>query len=257
MAVHSADGTRIAYDSEGDGPPLVVVTGAFSDRTSSKSLAERLAGSFSVYRYDRRGRGKSLDTYPYDVEREIEDLEAIIDVAGGSAFVYGHSSGAVLALLAAAHGSPITKLVAYEPPYIDDGSRPRHRPDLASRLEEIWADKHRDEMAELFLTEAVGLPKEVVATMKEGPTWQAMRANAHTLMYDVIVTNNQTMPAGVMSKIMVTTLLVAGGASPDWGRSAIQEVAAEIPGAETLVIDGQDHRVSDDAIVPVLEKFFS
>ncbi len=155
------------------------------------------------------------------------------------------------------HGSPITKLVAYEPPFIVDDSRPRPGGDLVNRLEELLVDGRRDPAAELFLTEGVGLSQEVVAAMKAGPKWQRMRSLAHTLPYDVAISNKQSIPPGVMSKIRIPTLLVAGGASPPWTRSAIAALAAEIPQAETLILDGQDHGVSDDAIVPVLEKFFS
>jgi pimeloyl-ACP methyl ester carboxylesterase len=257
MAVHSADGTRIAYDEEGEGPPLVLVTGALTDRGSPKSLAARLAGSFRVFSYDRRGRGKSTDSWPYAIEREIEDLEAIVEVAGGSAFVFGHSSGAILALYAAAHGSPITKLVAYEPPLIDDSLRPRSAADLLFRLEETLVDGKRDPAVDLFLTEALGVSDEGLAAIKAGPTWQPMRALAHTLPYDVTLSNKQALPPGVMAKIEIPILLAAGGASPQWARTVITELAAEIPNAETVVLDGQNHGVTDDAIVPVLEKFFS
>ena len=257
MAVHSADKTRIAFDAEGDGPPLILVTGAFCDRSTPQELSARLASTFTVIRYDRRGRGRSSDTFPWDVEREIEDLEAMIEVAGGSAFVYGHSSGASLALYAAAHGSAITKLVAYEPPFSWDPDRAREMRNLQARLEELLADKRRDDMAELFLTRAVGVPKEGIAAIKEGPHWQGMRALAHTLPYDVALGDNQAMPADTFTKIQVPTLLVAGGNSPAWARTAIETLAREIPNSETLILEGQDHGVSDDVIAPVLEKFFS
>lgn len=257
MAVHSADKTRIAFDAEGDGPPLILVTGAFCDRSTPQELSARLAGTFTVIRYDRRGRGRSSDTFPWDVEREIEDLEAMIEVAGGSAFVFGHSSGASLGLYAAAHGSAITKLVAYEPPFTWDPDRARQMRNLQARLEELLADKRRDDMAELFLTRAVGVPKEGLPSIKEGPHWQGMRALAHTLPYDVALSDNLSMPADTFTKIEVPTLLVAGGNSPEWARTAIETLAREIPNSETLILEGQDHGVSDDVIAPVLEKFFA
>src|ERR1700675_3654494 len=123
--VTSADGTTLAFDRVAEGPALVIVTGAFSDRAAPATLAGTLADEFAVYAYDRRGRGSSGDTTPYAVEREIEDIDALIAAAGGSAFVFGHSSGAALSLEAAAQGLPITKVVAYEPPYIVDDSRAR------------------------------------------------------------------------------------------------------------------------------------
>jgi pimeloyl-ACP methyl ester carboxylesterase len=254
--VRAADGTTIALEVWGEGPPLVLVVGAFCDSNTLKGLAARLAGKFTVFRYDRRGRGGSGDAYPYAVEREIEDLEAVLGAAGGSAYIYGHSSGAVLALESAAHGAAVKKVVAYEPPYLIDGSRVRHHADLAARLEELVAEGRRGDAAELFLTEAVGLSRETISMVRSGPMWRSMRAVAHTLAYDVTVCNQQSIPPGLMSKIQAPTLLVAGSASGSWARSAIEALAAEIPDAETLVIPGEDHGVSDDAIVPVLEKFY-
>jgi pimeloyl-ACP methyl ester carboxylesterase len=257
MAVHAADGTRIAFDQVGEGPPLVIVQGAFTDRETPQSLAARLAERFTVFSYDRRGRGKSTDTFPYAVEREIEDLEAIIEVAGGSAFVYGQASGAILALNAAAHGSPITRLVAYEPPFVGEGSPARHAKNLVSRLEEMVAFAQRDAAVELYLAEALGLSAEEVASIKAGPRFQRMRYLALTTPYDAVLTTNEAMQPGVMAKVSVPTLLVAGGASPEWAGKAIGSLAREIPHAETLIIDGQGPDVSDDAIAPVLEKFFA
>lgn len=250
----SADGTAIAFERQGMGPPLVMVLGAFCDRKTGASLAALLANDFTVYTYDRRGRGDSGATPPYAVEREIEDLNAILAAAGGHASVYGHSSGAVLALRAAASGSTIDRLVAYEPPFVEDGSRPRHGPDLAERLAALAGTGRPGDAADLFLTEAVGVPETALAPMHSSPGWEGMQAIAHTLPYDVIITNNQTMPEG-LEKIAAPTLLVAGGASPSWARSAIDQVAATIPGALSLVLDGQTHGVADDAIFPVLLKF--
>jgi pimeloyl-ACP methyl ester carboxylesterase len=253
--VQSRDGTAIAFDRTGQGPALILVVGAFCDRSTTIGLARLLAPRFTVYAYDRRGRGASGDVSPYAVEREIDDLDAVIGAAGGSAFVYGHSSGAVLGLEAAAVGLPIAKLVVYEPPYIDDGSRARFGPDLADRLAALVAADRRGEAATLFLVEAVGVPPDVVAMIRTGPDWSGMEAIAHTLPYDVTICSAQSMPADRMAKIRVPTLAVAGGASPAWARSAVEALAATIPDAKQLTIEGQDHGVADEVIAPVLAEF--
>ncbi|MGH9123188.1 MAG: alpha/beta fold hydrolase [Acidimicrobiales bacterium] len=254
QTVQSADGTTIVFEAEGEGPALVLVTGAFCDRHTSAALAARLASRFTVYRYDRRGRGDSTDAATYSVAREVEDLDAVITAAGGTASAYGHSSGAVLVLVAAAAGSAIDKLAAYEPPFVEDNSRPRHGSDLADRLSDLVAAGHRGEAADRFLTEAVGLPPQALDSIHRSPGWPAMLTIAHTLAYDVILSNNQTIPDG-LERISVPVLLLAGGASPEWARSAIESLALVIPRSQTVVLDGQTHGVADDAIVPVIEDF--
>ena len=183
--VASADGTTIAYDATGAGPPLVLVVGAFCDRHTTRSLTKVLAPDFTVYEYDRRGRGESGDTAPYAVEREVEDLAAVAGAAGGAPNVFGHSSGAILALEAAARGVPMARLVAYEPPYIIGDTRPRPGSDVADRLSALVSDGRRGDAAKLFLTEAVGMPAEVVSMIEGSPDWAGMTALAHTLAYDV------------------------------------------------------------------------
>ena len=154
----SADGTVIAYDRTGDGPPLVVVVGALCDRHTFVSPAE-LTGRFTVYTYDRRGRGDSGDNdATFAVEREVEDLAAVIGQVGGSASVFGHSSGAVLALEAAERGVPIDRLAVYEPPYIADGGRPRPPAGLIDQVKALIAEDRRDDAVTLFMTESVGVP---------------------------------------------------------------------------------------------------
>src|SRR5256885_6744806 len=174
--VRSADGTLIAFERSGEGPAVIVVEGAFCDRGTSAPLAALLAPHFTVFAYDRRGRGDSGDTAPYAVARELQDLDAVIAAAGGSAFAYGMSSGAVLALEAAARGSAISKLALYEPPLIPG------RPDFAARLAELVAAGRKGAAAEYFMTEAVGIPGEVVAQIRQAPMWPGMERIAHTLV---------------------------------------------------------------------------
>jgi pimeloyl-ACP methyl ester carboxylesterase len=253
--VESADGTTLAYDRFGDGPPLIVVVGAFSDRTAPRTLARVLGRDFAVLTYDRRGRGASGDTSPYSVEREIEDLDAMLGAASGAAFVFGHSSGAVLALEVAARGLPISKLAVYEPPYIVDETR--SRPDqLAERVSDMIASGRRGEAVKLFLSEGPQVPAAVIAAMAAGPGWAQMEAVAHTLPYDLAICADQSVP-GRLASIGVPTLVLSGGASPIWARNAVDAVAALIPGAQHASLDGQTHGAADDVLAPVLVRFFS
>jgi pimeloyl-ACP methyl ester carboxylesterase len=254
--VSSPDGTAIAFDGTGNGPPLVLVVGAFCDRTTTRSLTKLLAPDFTVYEYDRRGRGASGDTAPYAVDREVEDLAAVASAAGTAPFVFGHSSGAVLALEAAARGVPMAKLAVYEPPYIVDESRARPGTDLADRLAALASAGRRGDAAKLFLTEAVGVPDNVVAMIETGPDWPAMTAIAHTLSYDVTVCANNEMPSDRLAGIRVPTLVLGGGNSPAWFHSTVRAVAATVPGAQHRFLDGQDHGAADDVVAPVLVECF-
>jgi pimeloyl-ACP methyl ester carboxylesterase len=254
--VSSHDGTTIAYDRTGDGPALVMVVGAFCDRRTTDSIAKVLAPEFTVYAYDRRGRGGSGDTAPYAAEREVEDLAAVAGAAGGAPFVFGHSSGAILVLEAAARGVPMTKLVAYEPPYIVDDSRARPGADLAERLSGLVAGGRRGDAAKLFLTEAVGLPPEVAGMIEGSPDWPGMTALAHTLAYDIAVCGyTNELPAGRLAAIEVPTLVLGGGNSPEWFHNTVRAVAETVPGAELRFLAGQDHRAADDVLAPVLIDF--
>src|SRR6266704_5313300 len=182
--VISKDGTPIAFDQSGQGPAIILVASATATRLDEASLAAALAPHFTVFAYDRRGRGESGDTAPYAVEREVEDIDALITEAGGSAFVFGHSSGAVLALEAARLlPTKITKLALYEPPFIVDDSHPPSPPDYASRLMELVSSGRRGEAVEYFMTE-VGTPAEMVAQMRQSPMWLGLEEVAHTLAYD-------------------------------------------------------------------------
>src|SRR6266496_3829270 len=169
--VHSKDGTTIAFDWSGEGPAIILVGGALSDRSAGTQLAAHLAPHFTVYTYDRRGRGESGDTAPYAIAREVEDIDALINEAGGSAFVFGHSSGAVLALEAARLlPTKITKLALYEPPFIIDDSRPPAPQDYVPHLMELVSSGRRGEAVEYFMT-VVGTPAEMVAQMRQSPMW--------------------------------------------------------------------------------------
>ncbi|MDX6347575.1 MAG: hypothetical protein QOF84_2365 [Streptomyces sp.] len=252
----SADGTPIAYDRTGQGPPLVVVCGALSGRAAVAPLAALLAPDFTVLTYDRRGLGASGDTAPYAVEREIEDLAAVIAEAGAPASVFGHSSGAALALEAAAHGLEITGLALYEPPFVVDDSRPHPPGDFTERLTELTESGQRNEAVELFLTKGVDLPPAAVAQMRGMPMWPGLAAAAHTLAYNTAIMGDFSVPAGQADAIEVPALVLDGGNSPAWARNAVRAVAGAIPGARRLTMAGQDHGAAPEALAPVLADFF-
>src|SRR5438445_315066 len=184
--VISKDGTPIAFDQSGQGPAIILVAGATATRLAAVSVAAALAPHFTVYAYDRRGRGESGDTAPYAAEREVEDIQALIEEAGGSAYLYGISSGVVLALEAANRGAGVEKLVAYEPPFIVDDTRPPVAPDYATKLNELVAADRRGDAVRLFLRE-VGVPGIAIALMRFMPAWSKLRGIAHTLPYDFTI----------------------------------------------------------------------
>jgi pimeloyl-ACP methyl ester carboxylesterase len=259
--VTSQDGTTIAFDCYGDGPALVLVSGASSVRAYAAGLATVLAPHFAVYAYDRRGRGDSGDTPPYAVEREIEDLDAVIHAAGGSALVLGHSSGAVLALRAAAAGVPISKLAVYEPPFIVDDSRPPAPDGYVAHLDELVSQGNRGDAYAYFMTEVVRIPAEIVNGMRANPAWQGMEAVAHTLAYDGRVMadtmSGKPLPAEPWNRITVPVLVMDGGASPTHMRTGTDALAARIPNAERKTLAGQGHGPADDVLAPVLVEFFT
>lgn len=253
--VTSRDGTVIAFDRSGEGPPIILVAGAFSDRSQLNELAELLASEFTVLNYDRRGRGESGDTPPYEVQREIEDLEALIAEAGGAACVFGGSSGGALALEAAAAGLEIEKLVVYEPPYIVDDSRPPVGPDIADRLRELIAADRRGDAAELFMTEGGLVPSEVVAEMRSSPIWAATEAMAHTLPYDAAIMGPGNKPSiERLAGIKAPTLVLDGGASPAWVRNSAETVA-RASNATRATLPDQVHNVAQDVLAPVVARF--
>ena len=277
QTITSADGTPLAVTSAGTGPAVILVGGAFNDRSTVAGLAAALAPSFTVLRYDRRGRGDSGDTPPVAgaasaagavgglgaagvvgaVEREVEDLAAVIAHAGGTAHVFGHSSGAVLALEAAARGVPVDRLVAYEPPYVV-GDRSAPAADLPDRLGELLAAGRRDDAVALFLTESAGVPGFVVDGMRDAPEWAFLTALAPSLPYDVaLFPPGQGLPAERLGAVRVQTLVLDGGESPAWMRAAAAAVAAAVPGAVAETLPGQDHGVlhQPEALVPVLRRF--
>lgn len=255
--VTSQDGTRIAYEQSGQGPAVVIVGGILGDHSQQAPLADLLAEHFSVYNYDRRGRGESGNTEPYAPEREFEDLDAIINEAGGSALVYGTSGCAILSLFAAAWGlaPKIKKLALWEPSFILEGSRPPAPHDYKEQLIQMLREGRRGDMVELFLTKAVGMPVEFVAPMRQAPFWAAQVAFAPTLIYEATLVGDFSLPKERIAKVTTPTLVIDGGTIP-WLSQAAQAVASALPHAQRHTISGQPHNVDPQALAPVLVSFF-
>lgn len=260
--VTSTDGTVIAYEQAGRGQAVVLVGGATTARADTRPLAEALAAHFTVFNYDRRGRGDSGDTPPYAVEREVEDLAAVIDAAGGAACVFGHSSGGVLALeTARLRPAQVTKLAVYEPPFVVDNSRPPLPHDYVAQLNAAVAAGRRGDAVEIFLTQAVGIPAEVVAHMRAAPFWAGSEALAHTIAYDGTIMGDTASgtpkPLEKWKPVTVPTLVLDGGASPAFMHHGAQALAQVLPHAQRVTLAGQDHGPAADVLVPVLVKFFA
>ena len=255
----SRDGTRIAFERLGRGKPVILVSAALQGRVTYRPLAEELSQHCTVFNYDRRGRGDSGDTPSYAVDREVEDLSALITEAGGTASVYGHSSGAALALYAAARGLAIEKLVLHEPPF-GSGTEEERRAEQeeAKEVSALLAEGRRGEALRLFLT-PMGMPAEVVHHLSQDP---AMLANAPTLRHDPYeVMSEQSRggktPAEQASGVTVPALVLAGGASPEWMIDASRQIAAALPNGQLRILDGQDHVVPSQVLAPVLAEFIS
>jgi len=227
------------------------------DRSQQAPLAALLSERFTVFNYDRRGHGESGDTAPYAPEREFEDLEALINEAGGSALVYGTSGCAILCLHAAVWGltPKIKKLAVWEPPYFVDNSRPPLPPNYMEQLTSLLREDRRGDMVELWMTSAVGMPADFVAQMRTQPWWPAQEALAHTLIYDAILTGDFSLPKDRIATVSVPTLVIDGGTIP-WLSQAAQAVASALPNAQRHTISGQPHNVDPEAIAPVLVSFF-
>jgi pimeloyl-ACP methyl ester carboxylesterase len=253
--VTSPDGTGITVDRCGAGPAVVLIGAGPTTRYNNMGLVTLLADQLTVFNYDRRGRGDSGDTLPYSVEREFEDLAAVLDLAGGTAAVYGTSGGAIWALEAAARGLGITGLVLWEPPYIADDETTRTRPvGYAEQVAELVADGHPGEAVELFFTKAVGMPPEFVAPMRDAPFWPQMEATGTGLVYDAQLIGDFTMPAARLGTVAAPTLVVDGNTT-SWLSHTADVVAAALPTARRQTLEGQPHNVADDAIAPVVIDF--
>jgi pimeloyl-ACP methyl ester carboxylesterase len=263
-SVTSKDGTKIAFDKVGSGPAVIFVNGAISYRRAFdptlEQLAELLGQQFTVYNYDRRGRGESGDTPPFAKEREIEDLQALVEDAGGEAMLFGVSSGAAVALTTAATTPAITKLFLYEIPFIIDDGRPPVAPDYVEHLNRLVADDKRDEAVAYFLTEAVGIPAEYAAGAKQDPTWPRMVAVAHTIAYDgsfvAEFMQGKPLPTDRWANVTIPVLVADGGDSDAWMHNGANALARVLPNASRTTLPGQTHQVDPHVLAPVIIEFF-
>lgn len=266
--ITSKDGTSIAYDRSGEGPAVILVDGALCFRTFGPmpGLAALLAPHLSVITYDRRGRGESGDTQPFAVEREVEDIEALIDVAGGSAGVYGISSGACLALEAAYRlPSKITKLAMYEAPCSPTEDRIQQFKEYRAHLDDLIAAGRRGDAINLFMRLVGGnlaedesaAPQDPGASMRESPVWPIFESVAPTLAYDAAAMGDSSVPVEQAAGVKVPALVLAGGASPVWMQQVAREIADAAPHARYGTLEGQTHEVAAEALAPVLIEFFT
>jgi pimeloyl-ACP methyl ester carboxylesterase len=259
----SADGTRIAYETTGRGPSLVLVDGALCQRSMgpARGLAKQLADRFAVVAYDRRGRGESgAGETAYDVQREIEDLAAVLAAVGGHAHVFGSSSGAALALEAARQGLPIDRLALYEAPFILDDTHPANPIDLPQQLKTMVDAGDRGKAVKTFM-HVVGAPAPMIAIMPLMPVWKKLTGVAHTLSYDMALVvpfeQGQPLPEGHFAGVSATTLTIAGGKSPTYMRNAQAAIAEQLPNGRLVSLPGQTHMIRAKVTGPVLAEHFA
>jgi pimeloyl-ACP methyl ester carboxylesterase len=260
--VTSRDGTRIAYESMGSGPAIVLVDGALCYRGSGPALplAHALEDQYTVYVYDRRGRGESGDTQPYAVEREVEDLQAIITAAGGSAMLYGISSGGALALETANKSAGVSKVFVYEAPFIIDDSR-RLKPRYVETMNELVRSGNRGGALKHFMRTGVGVPAFAVFMMQLMPMWKRLKEIAPTLAYDAAIVGplmqSKPIPRGTWANLRQPAMIVGGTRSDTWMRNAQKAIADALPNASHAELDGENHMVKPAAIAPLIRDFFA
>jgi pimeloyl-ACP methyl ester carboxylesterase len=255
--ITSKDGTAIGYERFGQGPPLILIDGALCSRAFGPmpKLAALLADRFTVTLYDRRGRGESGDTLPYARDRELEDLAALIDAAGGAAALVGLSSGGALALEAAAARLPVTRVVAYEPPYVEpEGATAgrAHQP----RLEQLLAAGDRGGAVKYFMRAMAEVPAPFIWMMRLMPkVWRQLQAVGHTLPYDCAVMGDFTVPTKRLAEIAVPTLVMHGSKTTPKIKRGAGAVAGAIRGAKAQTLDRQTHNVSAAVLAPAVVDF--
>ncbi|MEP7000216.1 MAG: alpha/beta fold hydrolase [bacterium] len=260
--VQSRDGTWIAYERIGSGPAVILVDGALCRRDfgPARPLAKLLSDRYTVFIYDRRGRGESGNSLPYNVAREVEDIAALVFEAGGSVFLYGISSGAALALEAAnAFPNLVKKLALYEAPFIVDNTRPAIAADFLARLDSLVADGERGAAVKSFMR-FVGTPGFAIVIMQLLPVWKQLKAVAHTLPYDIQTVapfqRGEHLPTTRWTNAKVPTLVADGGKSPAWIRNAMKQLASVLPMATYRTLEGQTHMLKPEVMTPVLADFF-
>ncbi len=260
--VISGDGTRIGYEIRGGGPPLILVDGALCYRQMGPmpGLAKHLTKHFTLVLYDRRGRGESGNAVPWSIDREVEDIAALITAVGGSASLFGVSSGAVLALDAAARGLSIPKLAVYEPPFIVDQSRDPVTDDFIPGLHRLLAEGNRGEVVRRFM-KMVGVPGIFIALMRLFPSWPKLAAVAHTVPYDLTVMQGtqagRPLPRDRWASVRSPCLVIDGGKSPQWMRNGAKALHDLLPQSAYQTLPGQTHMVKSEVLAPALIEFFT
>jgi pimeloyl-ACP methyl ester carboxylesterase len=255
----SKDGTRIAYDVQGNGPAVILIDGAWCGRNMGPmpKLAPLLAPHFTVYNYDRRSRGDSGLSTDYAPDREYEDLAALIEVAGGSASLYGTSSGAALALFATARGLPVDRLAIFEPPFTDvPGGRPMPQ-DYQAEVERLVAEDKRAALVKFFMVRMIGMPAIMMPMMRLNPGWKAMLHNAPSLPHDTAVMEGYGFPIDAARSIRVPTIVMSGDKTFKQLREPVRLARETIPGARFASLPGQGHDAAAELVAPVLIDFFS
>ncbi len=254
--VTSTDGTSLAFERVGEGPAVILVdaAGNFRGFSPMPELAQALAPDFTVFTYDRRGKGASTDTLPYAVDREIEDLQALIDLAGGSAHVHGFSSGATLALLGAERAIGIRKLSLLEPPLRVEDTPPPAASGISGEVAKLIVTGRRGEAYEHWLR-GIGVPAEMITGMRQGSLWPALEATAHTLIYDSLIPGS--LPPDRLAAISTPALVVASEGSDERLRNWAQGVAEALPNASALFLPGTWHGVAAEHLAPALAEFYT
>ena len=245
----------IAFDRFGEGSPIILVLGAFNTRSAGAPLAEALARKHTVINYDRRGRGESGDSAPYAVEREIEDLDTLVQHVGGAATLFGFSSGAALAFAAAAHGLSITKLALFDLPlHVERSANPV---DHAGALDALVRVGRRGDAVEYFQRQMVGIPEPIVVQLRNAPFRPALEAMAHTLVYEATILGDGQLPLDKARSIRAPTLALAAGAAPPFMRETAEALARALPDGRALVLEGATHDLVPDVIAPPLLRFLA
>ncbi|MEO6394724.1 MAG: alpha/beta hydrolase [Devosia sp.] len=259
--VTSKDGTSIGYSVVGTGPPIVLVDGAMCWRAMGPAtpLAEELKDRFTVYTYDRRGRGESGDTKPYAIQREVEDLEAVIAAAGGSVAIYAISSGVALALEAANSISGITSLVLYEAPIFTDTTRKPVPANYVQRMDALLARGDNAGAVKHFMQNGINVPWFGLLMMQLFGMFKKMAVVGPTLPYDTALVypfwNHRPIPKGRWAKATMPALVVGGGKSDAWMQNAQKAIADNLPNATHKTLAGQNHMVAASAIAPLIKEF--
>jgi pimeloyl-ACP methyl ester carboxylesterase len=262
MKITSKDGTQIAYDKTGRGPALILVNGAFGyrDNGNTRELATLLADHFTVYDYDRRGRGESTDQQPYSVEREIEDLNALAEACGETPSVCGFSSGCGVVLRTMNQGRTFKKIALYEPPYVairKEDELPVN--EVKKEIKNLISEGKRAEAVDYFLKKALRIPGVFLFFLRffNRSGWKKNEIIAHTLLYDLEVMGNLTFPAGLARNNLSPVLVIGGEKSPERLSNGVKNVAKNVPHSETLFLKGQTHNVTMKVIAPALITFFN